>query len=425
MMTRKILHLDLDAFFCCVEELSDPTLRGKPFAVGGRPEERGVVASCSYAARQFGVRSAMPMSRAVRQCPDLIVVSHNFKAYRAASTQVMTILHEYTPLVEQLSIDEAFLDVSELPAAAEQIARQLQARINREVGLPCSLGVASNKLVAKIANNIGKDAKKQSNAGLPPNAILIVPPGEEAAFLAPLPARELWGVGPKTAETLAALGLHMIGEIAQHPLRGLVQRFGKHGHDLWHHAQGIDDRAVETERETKSVSRETTFVRDMRDAAVLHRTLATLCEELSRGLQAEGLRGTTIKIKLRWSDFRTLTRQTTLLTPTADHATILEAALRLLEKHRPPSRAVRLLGVGVSHFAAPTTQLSLWEVPPLAEAETGAESSEEASAALTDEEPDLASVPPAKQAQLRTALDTLRSRFGDGMVKRASQLKEE
>jgi DNA polymerase IV len=411
-MVRKILHLDLDAFFCSVEELRDPSLRGKPFAVGGPPEQRGVVASCSYAARRFGVRSAMPMSRAVRLCPDLLIVPHDFKAYRAMSAKVMAILHEYTPLVEQISIDEAFLDITELIEPAEQIARTLQKRINTELRLSCSLGVATNKLVAKIANNIGKDAKKKDATGAPPNAIMVVAIGQEASFLAPLPTNELWGVGPKTAENLAALGLHTIGDIARYSEQALIRQFGKNGHDLWLHAQGVDERPLETERETKSVSRETTFVHDVRDASLLRRTLEELCEDLARQLHKEKLRGTTIKIKLRWSDFRTLTRQTTLINATDDEAEIRKAAQRLLDQHRPPEKAVRLLGVGVSHFVEPTTQLSLWDVPPMAAKEAQTAASQNV-------------VPNPKQEKLRSALDALRSRFGEQTVKRASQLKDD
>jgi DNA polymerase-4 len=421
-MTRKILHLDLDAFYCCVEELRDPSLRGKPFAVGGRPDQRGVVASCSYAARQFGVRSAMPMSRAVRDCPDLIVVPHDFKAYRATSAKVMAILREYTDLVEQLSIDEAFLDISALPEPAEDIAKQLQARINTELTLPCSLGVASNKLLAKIANNLGKDAKKQDKPGQPPNAILVVPPGREAAFLAPLPTRELWGVGPKTAEALAALGVHTIGDLAHRSEGEMLARFGKHGALLWQFAHGLDDRPVETERETKSISRETTFVNDVRDAAHLRQTLQALCTEVSEALRKEGLHGSTIKIKLRWSDFRSLTRQTTLVSPVDDGDDIYKAALRLLDKHRPPERAVRLLGVGVSHFSTPLPQLSLWSAegtppPPDDPPADQGEQVEDAPPTEADQKPG------DKAAKLKTALAALRDRFGETSVKRASDLR--
>ena len=225
-MPRTILHLDLDAFFCAVEEQHDPSLAGKPFAVGGRPEERGVVASCSYAARKSGIHSAMPMSQARRRCPTLLIVPSHFASYRAASTQVMARLKALTPLVEQLSIDEAFLDVTALETPGEMLARQLQQTIRDELGLPCSLGVATNKLVAKIATDVGKAA---AHTGSAPNALCVVPPGTEAAFLAPLPTRTLWGVGPRTVEQLAALGIRTIGDLARHPLPSLIRQFGKHG----------------------------------------------------------------------------------------------------------------------------------------------------------------------------------------------------
>ena len=187
---RTILHLDLDAFFCAVEELHDPSLRGKPFAVGGRPEERGVVASCSYAARRFGVRSAMPMSRALRLCPGLLVSSHHRGDYGEMSKKVMQRLCDLSPLVEQISIDEAFVDISDILENPETVARHLQKRVNDELGLPCSVGVAANKLVAKIATEVGKKTAKKDQ---PPNAVTVVPPGTEAAFMEPLPANMLWG----------------------------------------------------------------------------------------------------------------------------------------------------------------------------------------------------------------------------------------
>ncbi|HQU37767.1 MAG TPA: DNA polymerase IV, partial [Anaerolineales bacterium] len=208
-MPRTILHLDLDAFFCSVEETRNPELRGKAFAVGGKPEERGVVASCSYAARRNGVRSAMPMNQALRLNPGLIIVSGNHRAYRDVSKQVMQRLHDLTALVEQISIDEAFLDISDIQDDSQRVARGLQTRIRDELHLPCSIGIASNKLVAKIATEVGKAlALKRIKAdGLaePPNAVTVVPSGEEAAFLNPLPADMLWGVGPKTSKRLAEL----------------------------------------------------------------------------------------------------------------------------------------------------------------------------------------------------------------------------
>jgi DNA polymerase IV len=291
---RKIIHMDLDAFFCAVEEGRDPALRGLPFAVGGRPESRGVVASCSYAARQFGIHSAMPMAQAVKRCAQLIIVPTSHGIYSQVSQQVMAILYELTERVEKLSIDEAFLDVSARPESAPDLAVQLQARIRRELNLPASLGVATNKLVAKIATDVGKAAV---HTGDYPNAIQIVPPGEEARFLAPLPTRALWGVGPKTAGKMAEVGIHTIGDIARSSPGLLESRFGKNGRDLYIRAQGIDNREVETGRETKSISQETTFAVDVRDDAHLRRTLQEQAEQVSRRLRRAQLAGTTVKLK--------------------------------------------------------------------------------------------------------------------------------
>ena len=358
-MHRKILHLDLDAFFCAVEELRDPELKGKPFAVGGSPDGRGVVASCSYPARQFGVHSAMPMAQAVRCCPDLLVVSHGHGMYGEYSRQVMTKLQALSPLVEQLSIDEAFIDVSDLADDPADIARRVQATINQELKLPCSLGVAANKLVAKIANDVGKSQKRTGDY---PNAITVVPPGQETAFLAPLPTRALWGVGPKTAERLAAVGIQTIGDIANWPEEDLVQRFGKHGRDLSRRAKGIDDRPVVTEHGVKSVSKEVTFTQDIADRRELERTLWRLAEGVGRNLRRKELHGGTVKIKLRWPDFTTITRQITLPRPTDQDDVIFAAARRLFEGEWQPGRAVRLVGVGVSGLSeGGWQQLGLWD----------------------------------------------------------------
>jgi DNA polymerase IV len=389
-MPRTIVHLDLDAFFCAVEEQRDPTLRGKAFAVGGSPDARGVVSSCSYAARRFGVRSAMPMTHALRLCPGLIVVASQHSAYRTASHQVMARLHDLTPLVEQLSIDEAFLDLTDLAEPGEALARQLQATIRDQLGLPCSLGVATNKLLAKIATDVGKAAAHTSG---PPNAILVVPPGGEAAFLAPLPTTALWGVGPKTAERLGELGMHTIGDIARWREADLGRRFGKHGYDLALRARGIDDRPVVTSREAKSISKETTFARDVSDAALLHQTLRTLAAEVGQRLRREGLSGTTITLKLRWADFTTLTRQTTLGQPTDQEDAIWATATQLFDRIWRTGQWVRLLGVGVSGLGPAPRQLGLWDT-----ADT------------------------AQQQRLRTAVQALRARFGPGVVRWGSEL---
>jgi DNA polymerase IV len=389
-MHRKILHLDLDAFFCAVEELDNPALCDKAFAVGGRPEERGVVASCSYPARAQGVHSAMPMSQAVRLCPGLIITPARHAVYREQSRQVMARLHALTPIVEQLSIDEAFLDVSTAPGEAEELARQLQATINRELRLPCSLGVATNKLVAKIANSVGKAAAR---GGTPPNTVTAVPPGQEAAFLAPLAVDALWGVGPKTAEKLAALGIQTIGDLTRWPAADLVRRFGKNGADLAQHARGLDSRPVITERAAKSISSETTFVRDVNGGGELRQMLQTQATEVSRSLQRQQLAGTTVKLKIRWADFTTLTRQTTLAQPTDEAAPIYAAAERLLVQVWQ-GQAVRLIGVGVSGLSSGLRQLGLWDQP--------------------DE----------RQERLHQAIHTLQARFGKGIIGRGAVLDE-
>jgi DNA polymerase-4 len=356
-MPRTILHLDLDAFFCAVEELHDPSLRGKPFAVGGRPEERGVVSSCSYPARRLGVRSAMPTSRALRLCPGLIVISHHRSNYGEMSEKVMARLRNLSPFVEQISIDEAFVDISGLGDPAG-IARNLQAEVREGIGLPCSVGIASNKLTAKIATEVGKKSGKK---GEPPNALTIVPPGTEAAFLDPLPADMLWGVGPKTAARLEQVGIRTVGDIARRPKADLVRWFGETGAELWRHARGVDERPIVTEYEAKSISQETTFARDVRDDRELERTLRGLSEQVGRRLRKSGLAGTTVRIKLRWPDFTSLTRQLSLPQPADQDDEIYRTALGLLTKVRSKGKAVRLIGVGVSGFRHPFRQLGLWD----------------------------------------------------------------
>jgi DNA polymerase-4 len=358
-MSRLILHLDLDAFYCSVEETQNPTLRGKPFAVGGRPDERGVVASCSYAARALGIRSAMPMSRAIRLCGNLIIIPGRHKLYGEYSEKVMDRLRNLTPLVEQISIDEAFLDISDIREAPARIALDLQTGIKNELHLPSSIGIASNKLVAKIATEVGKKSSKKKNE--PPFGLTIVPIGDEAKFLAPLPADMLWGVGPKTSARLTELGIRTIGDIANWPEKELVNLFGENGRDLWRHAHGIDNRPIVTEYETKSISQETTFNVDVRDDKTLEKTLREQSKEVARQLRKNDLAGKTVKLKIRWSDFTTLTRQTTLPTSTDNDDEIFRTAVKLMKTVRKPNQAVRLIGVGVSGIGAPVRQLSLWD----------------------------------------------------------------
>jgi DNA polymerase IV len=358
-MPRTILHLDLDAFFCSVEEIQNPDLRGKPFAVGGKPNERGVVASCSYPARALGIRSAMPMSRALRLCKDLIIIPGRHKLYREYSEKVMEKLRNLTPFVEQISIDEAFLDISDIQPAPARLALDLQTAIRTELNLPSSIGIASNKLVAKIATEVGKKSNKKKNE--PPFGLTIVPAGEEAKFLAPLPADMLWGVGPKTSARLSELGIHTIGDIANWPQKELINLFGENGRDLWQHANGIDNRPIVTEYETKSISQETTFSVDIRDEKTLEKKLREQARDVARQLRKSDLVGKTVKLKLRWSDFTTLTRQTTLPTSTDNEDEIFRTAVRLMKSVRKQDQAVRLIGVGVSGIGSPVRQLSLWD----------------------------------------------------------------
>jgi DNA polymerase IV len=388
IMARTILHLDLDAFYCAVEENQTPELRGKPFAVGGKPDERGVVSSCSYAARKFGVHSAMPMSRALRLCPGLIIIPGRHRLYSEVSRQVMERLKKLTALVEQISIDEAFLDISGLSEPPARLARGLQAGIRDKLGLPSSIGIAPNKLVAKIATEVGKKAAKGDK---PPFGLTIVPMGEEAQFLAPLPADMLWGVGPKTAARLSELGIHTIGDIARWPETELIRLFGENGREMARHAIGQDDRPVVTEREIKSISQEVTFSRDLRDDNSLEKTLIQLSAEVGRRLRRKKLAGTTVKLKIRWPDFTTLTRQVTLPSTTNQDNEIGETALGLLRKIRKPGQAVRLIGVGVSGLGKPMRQLELWE---------------------KDAE---------KERKLQETLDTLKEKYGENAIKRGQE----
>jgi DNA polymerase IV len=388
-----ILHFDLDAFFCAVEELYNPTLSGKAFAVGGKPDSRGVVASCSYPARLQGVHSAMPMSRALRLCPDLQVIHPRFREYSRQSELVMDRLNKISPLVEQVSIDEAFIDISESGSPGADIARILQESINQELHLPCSIGIASNKLVAKIANNVGKSKAKGK---LPPNTITLVPNGREQEFLAPLPVNMLWGVGPKTAQRLNNIGVETIADLTHISEKELVRIFGKNGYYISMHARGIDDSPVITTHEIKSISQETTFAVDINNSEQLHQTIRSHAENIGKRLRKNHLVGSTIKIKLRWSNFTTITRQLKLTAPTDLDADIILAAINLFEKTWVHGKPVRLLGVGVSGLSSSYRQLSLWDQTEQSQNE--------------------------KERQLQTALDSVRERYGEAAIQRASKL---
>jgi DNA polymerase-4 len=349
-VTAKILHVDLDAFFCSVEVLLDPGLAGKPFVVGGRPGSRGVVASASYPARKFGVHSAMPTAQALRLCPHLQIVESHRNAYRDFSHKVMDLLHRSAPVVEQLSIDEAFLDLSGDQRLGRLIAEGLKREILDQFGLTTSWGVSENKLVAKIATEVGK-----------PDGLVVVPPGQSAEFLAPLPVEMLWGVGPKTQQVLTELGIRSIGQLANAPISHLKPAFGDRSAELVARAKGEDSRPVVEERQAKSMSAETTFARDLADGVALERTLRELCEEVGRRLRTDGQTGSTLRLKLRWSDFTTITRQTQLEQPTDLDPEIYAGALALFHKAWRPGRPVRLIGVGVAGLSQQMRQLSLFD----------------------------------------------------------------
>jgi nucleotidyltransferase/DNA polymerase involved in DNA repair len=349
--TRAIVHLDLDAFFAAVEVLEDPDLADKPLLIGGRPEARGVVATASYAARAFGVHSAMPMARALALCPDAIVLPTRHGLYRDYSRRVMAVVGETSPLVEQVSIDEAYLDMTDQVTEWEDVveaARGLQQRIKEKVELSSSLGVATNKLVAKVASDRDK-----------PGGLTVVRPGEEAAFLAPLPVRALWGVGPVTAEKLAEMGVTSVGELAEFPEDILRDRFGRNGAAMVHMARGVDERPVVTEHEVKSVSQERTFSRDIADPDALRQELWGMSQGVARRLKRKGLAAETVAVKLRYSDFATLTRQMRLSVSTDDEEEIYRAALVLLRRAWQRGRPVRLLGVAGRGLTPPVGQLPL------------------------------------------------------------------
>jgi DNA polymerase-4 len=347
---RKILHFDLDAFFCSVEELLDPSLKGRAFVVGGSPQGRGVVTSASYAARAFGVRSAMPMTRALRLCPDLISVRGSHRLYGEYSDKVMTLLRQSAPVVEQISIDEAFLDVSDDPRSPDEIALELQARIREQFGLPTSWGAATNKLVAKVATEVGK-----------PNGLVVVPPGQEAQFLAPLPVEMLWGVGPKARAQLLDLDVRTIGDLAALPASRLERDYGERGTELAARAKGQDDSPVVEGHEPRSMSSERTFPKDVADWPSLRRHLREMSDSVGRRLRREGMAGSTVRLKLRWPDFTTITRQSRLPQPSDVDGEIFQAAAELLRANWKEGRKVRLLGVGVSDLGPLTRQLSLFD----------------------------------------------------------------
>jgi DNA polymerase-4 len=335
---RRIIHLDMDAFYASVEQRDDPALRGRPVAVGGSPQSRGVVAAASYEARAFGVRSAMPMARALRQCPDLVVVRPDFARYREASARVMAILREATPLVEPLSLDEAYLDVTENlwgEPFATTVARTLKRRIRDELALTASAGVAPNKFLAKIASGWRK-----------PDGLTVIAPERVEAFLQQLPVEALWGVGPVTAGKLRGIGIERLVQVRDADPEALRVAVGSLADWLVRLSRGDDPRAVTPERPWKSISAETTYAQDLRDVARMREELARLAARVAASLQKKELAARTVTIKVRYGDFTTVTRSHTDEAATAAAGEIAARAAALLARTEAAARPVRLLGVG-------------------------------------------------------------------------------
>lgn len=335
-----ILHVDMDAFYASVEVREQPALAGRPVIVGGSAEGRGVVAAASYEARQFGVHSAMPMVRALRLCPDAVRLPVRMDLYQEISQQIRDIFARYTPEIEPLSLDEAFLDVTaseKLFGSPLEIAQQIKQVIQDELGLVASVGVAPNKFLAKIASDLEK-----------PDGLVKIEAGEVQSFLDPLPISRLWGVGKVTAGQFERLGIKTIGQLRRRTPEFLEFEFGKFGKQIWELAHGRDSRPVVSDHRAKSLSTEHTFAEDIRDSAILRAWLIDLCEQVGFRIRQHGFYGRTVQIKLRFADFRTITRAQTLYKPSQSTADISHTALELLARARPDQSAVRLLGVGIS-----------------------------------------------------------------------------
>ncbi len=388
------LHVDMDAFFASVEQHDRPELRGKPVVVGSPPDQRGVVSAASYEARQFGIHSAMPSRTAYQKCPHAIFLPVNGTRYRAVSRQIMRIFESYTPLVQPLSIDEAFLDVTgaqRLFGDGTAIAEKIREDIRRETGLTASVGIAPNMFLAKIASDMNK-----------PDGLTLVPFAQDAIerFLAPLPISRMWGVGKVTRKRLLSLGLTTIGDLQQCASGDLERAVGAHAAAVYYRlARGIDHRQIEMDAGEKSISNETTFKDDLTDRDEIEAAFKRLIDKVGARLRKAGLFASTVQIKLRWSDFSTITRQMRLAPPCCDDITLRETGLELLTRnlrHRP----VRLIGFGVSGLRTTdqtdTQQLNLFEQPDTARNE--------------------------KRKRLSWVTDDIRTRYGNKSLKRGSDL---
>lgn len=384
-----IIHVDMDAFFAAVEMRDNPEYRGKPVIIGGDPRRdvRSVVSTASYEARKFGVHSAMPLVQAYRLCPQGIFLRGHMAKYTEASRQIMQIFSRYTPLVEPLSIDEAFLDVSGcqgLFGPPSVIAAQIQEDIRSELDLSCSVGIAPNKFLAKLASDMQK-----------PGGFTVIEPGRVEEMIHPLPIEKLWGVGEKTAAKLKNMGIDTVAQLARLPQSLLTPAFGKLGASLWHLARGLDVRVVEASREAKSISRETTFPRDITDMEQVRAVLLELADDVALSLRRHNYLAGKVTLKVRYDNFETVTRQGILPAPACLTMPLYTKALELLSHVNFQGRGIRLLGVGSGSLASSsgTHQLSFFE-----------------DAAL------------AKEGKIAEAIDQVSQRYGQGVVKRATLL---
>ena len=388
------LHVDMDAFFASVEQHDHPELRGKPVVVGAPPGQRGVVAAASYEARKFGIHSAMPSRTAFQKCPEAVFVPHNMARYKEVSRQIMRIFESYTPLVQPLSIDEAFLDITgsqRLFGDGKTIAEKIRRDILKQTGLTASVGVAPNMFLAKLASDMDK-----------PDGLTLVPFDQPTIekFLAPLPIGRIWGVGKVMQKKLLSLGIPTLGKLQQFDLQVLEKAIGTRAAQTFSRlARGIDARTIQTDTEEKSISNETTFKEDATDCDQIEATFKRLIDKVGGRLRKAGFYATTVHLKIRWSDFSTITRQTRLALPCCDDTTLRETGMTLLNEHLK-DRPVRLIGFGVSGLtetdAPPSAQLNLFDSPDTSEHE--------------------------KRTRLSRTADAIKQKFGSRSIQRASAM---
>ena len=382
---RYIVHVDMDAFYAAVEQRDHPEYRGKPVVVGADPKGgrgRGVVSACSYEARRFGIHSAMPISTAFRRCPHAVFLRGDMKKYVRVSRRIFGILERFTPDIEPISIDEGFLDITgshHLIGSPEETCRRIKAAIKEETGLTASIGMAPNKMTAKIASDLEK-----------PDGLVIVSREGLLDFLSPLPVQKLWGVGKKTLEALAAMGIRTVGDLAGKDQKVMGDRLGKGGVHVWKLANGIDPRDVERGEPAKSIGHEHTFGEDEDDREKIEDTLMWLSEKVSRRMRKHGYRGRTVSVKIRLADFSTFTRAITLDRPTNYVEDLYRHALAKVRGFSRGRQAIRLLGIHVSNLEREAAQLDLFH----AEQESG-----------------------GKREKLHEAVDAIKDRFGEGAIK--------